>query len=171
MNDLSDTAQRKLDTIIVGTTLDSTRSRITYGGWGQRGLIKNLVSKERCITFNGNIVLIPRNVFQALGKNDPYFRHSLGDLDYGLRATKHGIPIMICPNICGICDTHDSIPKWKDPKVNLIDRFKYLYSTGGNGSNPREQFYFRKRHYGRMAAIIILISSHLHTILPQLWKN
>lgn len=171
LNNLIDTAQTDLGTIIVGVTIDSKQSKITYGGWGQRGLIKDLSSTERCITFNGNIVLIPKSVFSVLGKNDPYFRHTLGDLDYGLRATEHGIPIKACPTISGICDTHNSIPKWKDPQVNLIKRLKYLYSTGGNGSNPWEQFYFRKRHYGRVPAIIILISSHLHAIIPKLWRS
>lgn len=163
---LIDTAMTNEGAIIVGSTIDSAQSKITYGGWSNRGIIRDLTSKARCITFNGNIVLIPKTVFSILGKNDYYFRHSLGDLDYGLRATKHGIPIVICPTICGICDTHDSIPKWKDSKVSLIKRLKYLYSTGGNGSNPREQFYFRKRHYGYLCAVKIYLTSHIHCIFP-----
>ncbi|MCM1141945.1 MAG: glycosyltransferase family 2 protein [Muribaculum sp.] len=158
------------ESIIIGQSLDSTQVNVTYGGWGQKGLIKNRDTQERIITFNGNIVLIPKSIYAILGKNDPYYHHTLGDLDYGLRATEKGIEIFQCKEPCGICDQHDTIAKWKDPNQPLIRRIKYLYSTGGNGSNPFEQFHFRKKHYGRIAALTIFVSSHIHAIFPQLWK-
>ncbi len=172
LNMLIDTSAKiKHNGIVVGATLDATKTRITYGGWSKEGLITDLQSEDICISFNGNIVLISRSAYLVLGKNDPYFHHSLGDLDYGYRATEKGIPIKVCGSACGICDSHSTIAKWKDPAYSLCDRLKYLYSAGGNGSNPREQFYFRRRHIGLHNAITIYISSHLHSMFPNLWTT
>jgi GT2 family glycosyltransferase len=51
---------------------------------------------------------------ERIGVNDPGFLHTLGDIDYGLRATKAGIPNYVMPNTFGICE------------VNEIRRFERL---------------------------------------------
>lgn len=157
--------------IIVGTTLDSGKNKITYGGFDQYGcLITDIKGITECHTWNGNIVLIPQYVYEHVGKNDPIFHHAIGDTDYGLRALKIGIISYLSDRPSGICDLHLSIPKWKDPAVPLTKRFKYLYMPGGNGSNPIQFFIFKRRHYGLIKAIGTFISNHLHTLLPQLWR-
>lgn len=40
--------------------------------------------------FNGNIVMIPKSVFQKLGNFDYFFTHGKRDFDYGLRTGKAG---------------------------------------------------------------------------------
>ena len=64
----------------------------TYGGRINKKLVPLNGKLQKCETFNGNIVLIPHYVHELIGFNDPYFHHSLGDLDYGMRANKAGIP-------------------------------------------------------------------------------
>lgn len=164
--------EKKDKAIIIGTTLDAEMKRITYGGFDKQGhLIADIKdTTTECYTWNGNIVLIPQYVYEHVGKNDPIFHHAIGDTDYGLRARKLGISSYLSDKPCGTCDLHPSIPKWKDPKVPLIKRFKYLYSPGGNGSNPIQFFIFKRRHYGLVKAIGTFFSNHLHTLLPQLWK-
>ena len=156
--------------IIIGSTVDSKREKVTYGGWFKNKIINPQTENREADTFNGNIVLIPRSVYNILGKNDPYFRHAMGDTDYGLRAKKTRLKNIVCSEICGICDDHPRKPKWKDPDVSLKERCKALYSTGGNGSNPFEFFYFKKRHFGILKACISFITNHVHVLFPQLWK-
>ena len=134
--------------IIIGTTLNSEKNQITYGGFDQHGhLITDIKGMTECYTWNGNIVLIPQYVYNRIGKNDPIFHHAIGDTDYGLRARKAGIISFLSDVPCGICNLHLSVPKWKDPAVPLLKRFQYLYMPGGNGSNPIQFFIFKRRHY------------------------
>lgn len=158
--------------IIVGSTTDSVGSNITYSGWNKSRLLDPRTDKVLTADhFNGNIVLIPRGVFKRLGKNDPYFHHALGDFDYGLRAKKSGVKSVVCDRICGICDGHPVVAKWKDPNIPLLKRWKALYGVGGNSANPFEYFHYKKRHSGWFKACLIFISNHIHVLFPKLWKN
>ena len=166
----SDKANNKA--IIVGYTLDSNRQKVTYGGTDRYNrIILAHDSLTECDTFNGNIVLIPRYVYKIVGKNDPIFHHAIGDTDYGLRAKKLGIKSYIVAEPLGICDLHEHIAKWKDPGVPLIKRIRFLYKPGGNGSNPKQFFIYKMRHFGIMQAVITFISNHLHVLFPSLWKK
>ena len=158
--------------IIVGYTIDSKREKITYGGRNKyTGLITDVKGITECDTFNGNIVLIPRQVYKLVGKNDPVFHHAIGDTDYGLRAQKMRIKSYISDVACGICDSHDKLPKWSDKNIPLHKRIKFLYRPGGNGANPIEFFIYKNRHYGLLAAIMTFISNHIHLLFPFLWNK
>jgi GT2 family glycosyltransferase len=98
--------------IIVGTTRDPRSGQATYGGLlRDRPLTRpsrfRLIEPEdvplRSDTMNGNCVLIPMRTADALGPNDPSFTHGLGDLDYGLHATRHGVPVIVAPGTVGTC--------------------------------------------------------------------
>lgn len=156
--------------IIVGSTCASGDSQcVTYGGWQKGQLITDLSSEQPCETFNGNFVLIPHAVFLRLGMNDPFYRHSLGDFDYGLRAKEAGVGVYTTPGICGICDTHDRIPVWMDPEQPLKKRWKHFFSPTGN--NPFEYYYYRRKHYGRLPAISSFVSNLVHFLFPRLWRH
>ncbi len=156
--------------IIVGATTDFNKKKITYSGWRDGEKIDPSDTNRKADCINGNIVLIPRSVYKVLGKNDYYFRHAMGDFDYGLRAVEAGISNIVCNKICGICDEHPTMPKWKNPDVPLKERWRALYSVGGNGSNPLEFFYFKRKHYGVIPALITFVSNHIHVLFPSLWK-
>ena len=169
---LSTSDMKNNEAIIVGYTIDSKRERITYGGRNKyTGLITDVKGITECDTFNGNIVLIPRQVYKLVGKNDPVFHHAIGDTDYGLRAQKMRIKSYISDVACGICDSHDKLPKWSDKNIPLHKRIKFLYRPGGNGANPIEFFIYKNRHYGLLAAIMTFISNHIHLLFPFLWKK
>lgn len=169
---LSTSDMKNNEAIIVGYTIDSKRERITYGGRNKyTGLITDVKGITECDTFNGNIVLIPRQVYRLVGKNDPVFHHAIGDTDYGLRAQKMRIKSYISDVACGICDSHDKLPKWSDKNIPLHKRIKFLYRPGGNGANPIEFFIYKNRHYGLLAAIMTFISNHIHLLFPFLWKK
>lgn len=158
--------------IIVGYTTNNDRTKITYGGRTHFSrLIDQINGVTECSTFNGNFVLVPKWVYSVIGKNDPVFHHAIGDSDYGLRAEKAGIKCFIAKDACGICNTHEKLPRCFDPSVPFLARCKYLCKPGGNGANPNEYFIFRRRHYGLIAAIKTYISNILHLLFPQLWNS
>lgn len=157
------------EAIIVGPTIDNSGLGLhTYGGRKNKNLVPlNGVIQEDCDSFNGNIVLIPSYVYNIVGMNDPIFHHSLGDLDYGLRAKKLGIKIIQLGEAVGECDRHERIMKWCDPEIRLIDRIKFLFQP--TGYPPREVFYFNKRHYGLLKAILMLLTTFLRCLFPSIW--
>lgn len=156
--------------IILGTTCDTeTKSIITYGGKTKDG--KYAYSDEKpsqCIYMNGNIVLIPKYVFSIVGYNDPFYSHAMGDYDYGLMAVKKSIDIYTVSGFCGECDLHDQVSTWKDPNKPLKERWKALFKP--TGANPYQYFYYRRKHFGTIAACKTFISNFTHVLFPQFWN-
>lgn len=156
--------------IILGTTCDiETKSIITYGGrdkYMEYAFDKNKPSK--CIYMNGNLVLIPRYVYDIVGYNDPYYSHAMGDYDYGLMAAKKGIDIYTAAGFSGECDLHDQISTWKNPEKSLKARWEAFFKP--TGANPFEYFYYRRKHFGILPACKTFISNFVHVLFPQFWN-
>lgn len=154
--------------IIIGSTCSTGNpNQITYGGWKDGRLLTDLIKPNKCQTMNGNIVLIPKSVYDVLGMNDPTFRHCLGDTDYALRANEQGILCLTGIGIFGECDAHERPTIWMDPSQPFAKRWKNFFSPLGN--NPFEFFYFRKKHFGFIAACATFVSNWLHFFFPRLW--
>ena len=157
--------------IIIGSTCDTKgEGKVTYGGMDENKeqLFSNTEPLE-CYYMHGNIVLIPNAVFKKVGYNDSYYRHSLGDHDYGLMARKKDIKVILAPGFFGECDIHSSVAKWKDPKLSLRERHHFFYLP--TGQNPFEFFHFRRKHYGLIPAIRTFITNYIHLLFPSMWKN
>ncbi|MBD1431746.1 glycosyltransferase family 2 protein [Sphingobacterium sp. DN00404] len=155
--------------IVVGTTRASDTDTATYGGRTSIGRL--IIPRElsvSCEYFNGNIVLIPKEVYKIVGMNDPVFHHSLGDFDYGLRAKNLGVKIYVAPGILGVCDAHDTLPTWCNPKKTLQQRWKAFRSP--LGQNPEEFFVFERRHNGLAMAIFHYATNHLRMLCPWIWN-
>ena len=88
---LNDSISVKDEAIICGATCSEKDGKPTYGGRNNNGIIPPNGSLQICQHFNGNVVLIPRYVYQRIGNLDYTYSHALGDFDYGLRAEKLGI--------------------------------------------------------------------------------
>jgi GT2 family glycosyltransferase len=158
--------------IVCGVTQSSTNEASTYGGFKTkpRKLITPNGSYQNADYCNGNCVLIPKYVFKKLGNLDPIFHHALGDFDYGLRARKNGIEIKVAPEFVGICEIHETVPKWRSNYLSMIYRLKNLY-TPLSGCYPPEFFVFDKRHHGIFVACLHFVAIHLRSICPKLWSN
>jgi GT2 family glycosyltransferase len=155
------------NSIIVGST--EFKNKITYGG-------RNFLNAS-CLYpkgfpikinfMNGNIVLIPNVVFQKLGFLNDQFTHSLGDIDYGLRARKKNIDVYLCSKIIAECMSNEL--EWYEKK-SFYKRVKFL-------NNPKslplkEYFYFNHTHFGLLKAVkfilgvvILVISPKIHNFL------
>lgn len=154
--------------IIVGATQSLDGAHITYGGRLKNNDIPTPNGELIPIYhFNGNIVLIPRYVYNKLGNLDYYFTHSKGDFDYGLRALKAGIEMYQAGECLGECDLHEALDKWCNPDVPLVQRWRMLYRP--NGMPPNETFHLERRHNGLLIAMFHYITVHMRCLLPSLW--
>jgi GT2 family glycosyltransferase len=157
--------------IIVAASCSKVTGALTYSGFLSNG--NHIVPVDELVeahTFHGNCVLISNLVFQKVGNLDPLFHHSIGDMDYGLRAIKYGIKSMIAPGFLANCETHDTLPQWCIPSVFLMKRIRSLYSPLGN-NQPYYYFRFVLRHYGVRLALRCFFSMHLRLFFPALWKK
>lgn len=156
--------------IIVGATKSKINNNPTYGGRIKgKGVSKPNNSIVKVDYFNGNIVLVPRYVYNILGNLDYYFTHSKGDFDYGFRANKNGIEMYQVGSFLGECELHETLDKWCNPDIPFKQRWKMLYRP--NGMPPKETYYFDRRHKGLFTAIFHYCTVHIRCLIPNLWKN
>lgn len=157
--------KQKNRNIIVGATFDD-KGELSYGGRKndkKHSIIAPLAEQiTECSTFNGNIVLIPKFVFDMVGFNDSYFHHSFGDIEYGLRAGRLGIKSYIAPGFYGVCNRNNPIPIFRRKQFSIWKRYKLLYSP--LGYNPLEDFHLNRKYYPKYKAIIWFIKLHLNVL-------
>lgn len=156
---------------IVGTSTSFNDSnKFTYGGRDKKNnLIIPSDEPQLCSFFHGNIVLIPKYVFKKVGYNDYFFRHALGDYDYGLRSAKKNILSFVAPGIFGNCDDHANLPVWCNPHFNLKKRVKVFRTPLGH--NPEEFFYFDIKHNGILSAVLHYFTAHFWLFFPSLKRK
>nr|WP_319569929.1 glycosyltransferase family 2 protein [uncultured Draconibacterium sp.] len=139
--------------IISGIIENKERNQILYGGSDKHGLIKPNGKMNPIHHMNGNVVLVPKFVFNKLGNLDPVFHHDLGDVDYGLRAQKAGIGVYTTRKSIA-SGTKNDIVRVRKFGVSRQKRFEILQSP--LGSPPKINFYFRRKHYGLINAILFV---------------
>lgn len=167
---LSGSREKGDNSIIVGATCSKETGLMSYSGFLPSGVMAEPTGQlQEVDTFNGNVVLVPRSVFQILGNLDTLFQHAIGDVDYGLRAKAKGIKSYITPVYIAYCESHKTLPKWCLKEVSFVNRVRSLYSPLGN-SHPYYFFRYELRHFGCLIAIKHLFTIHLRVIFPQLWK-
>lgn len=166
-NLITSSKEKNNSSIIVGCICADDLKTITYGGRIKKRLHSPSSTLKEVETFNGNLVLIPRNVYEKIGFNDPFFSHSFGDFEYGLRAQKHGIKSYQTNMFLGICNRHAELPKWCNKKYKLKERIKHLYSP--TGYPPKEVFYFESKYYNIFIAIFHCITLHIRCLFPFFW--
>ena len=119
--------------IITGCCCDTeTKSQATYGGRNSNRKVQPSGNPQEIIGMNGNVVLIPNAVYERVGLNDPYYHHAIGDFEYGYRARKEGVRVLLSSQFVATCDRHDSDVKCFSSNYSLKERFKYLYSIRYN---------------------------------------
>lgn len=120
----------KKPSIIVGVCQDPVTLKYSYGGKKRQGFhplgFTNIIPNgevQSCDSFNGNIVLIPRKIFLKIGMLRK-FKHSMGDIDYGLRAVNAGFNILCTPNFVGQCKVNRVVQINKE--TSLLDKMLIL---------------------------------------------
>jgi GT2 family glycosyltransferase len=158
------------NSILVGSTISIKNQLLTYGGFVfPDTLIQPNGELQKCDFFNGNFVLVPFKVFNILGNLDGIFYHNLGDIDYGLRASKNTISSFIVADFVGYCEPHLSNPICFNVSYNLFTRLKHLYTPLGN--NPLIFFAFDRKNFNILKAITHFFTIHLRVLFPFLWNK
>jgi GT2 family glycosyltransferase len=153
--------------IVAGVTKESNNNNISYGG-------RNIINKSPLTPvgtpisvkfINGNFVLIPKCVLKKIGFLNPRFSHSLGDFDFGLRAIKSKVKVLITSQIIGSCELNlNSVFKIKG---NLYDRYTHINSP--KGIPFKEYFYFNFKYFGIIRALRFIIVFLFGMFFPKLY--
>ena len=123
--------------IVSGMVCDpSDTSRITYGGevfisrfTGRRRMLGPADEPQLCDWTHANILLVPQCVVEEHGILYEGYRHGQADLDYGYRARRKGIPVVVTPKACGTCPfDHPNIQGIEERlcAMTLTERREYL---------------------------------------------
>lgn len=140
--------------IVVGATCDAYTGQLTYGGlvsrsrWSPHYYVHLPVSDrlQPCQTLNGNCVLIPRAVANAIGNIDGAFVHTIGDWDYGFRARRAGFGVWMAPGFVGACSQN---PVTVQPLAERASvRVQWRRVCGPKRVPPRAWRTFVRRHCG-----------------------
>jgi GT2 family glycosyltransferase len=140
--------------IAVGRVYDPVTDEPSYGGvrrvdWHplRFALVPPAEEPVEADTFNGNVVLVTRAAAEAIGAIDGGFAHATADFDYGLRAHRLGIPILVGPGHAGVCRPNSDAGIWRDPTIGARARLRSL--LGPKGLPPRSLARYLRRHGGR----------------------
>lgn len=103
--------------IVVGATRHPDGGATTYGGlrltssWhpGKHELVDPNGMLQAIDTFHGNVVVVPAPVEARIGRISNRFVHGTGDTEYGLRARRAGIDIVLLADHVGTCPSHPAV--------------------------------------------------------------
>lgn len=141
--------------IVVGAVRDPATGNLTYSGVRRRGLGVHPLRVELVrpgnqpvvvAMFNGNVVLVPREVRKVIGAIDGKFAHGLADFDYGLRAANAGIRSVLAPGTVGTCTRRVPSAPWLSPDLALRARIGFV--LGPKGFPPGSAARYLRRHGG-----------------------
>jgi GT2 family glycosyltransferase len=130
--------------IVVGATGDDS-GRTTYGELAAEGIRSAGDSARPIKSFNGNIVLVPHEVYTKVGGFSRAYTHGFGDIDYACRANQAGVPIWLTPGHLGTC-TMDKVARWERADLPLWQRLVALHRP--TGCPPWELAFLTIRHGG-----------------------
>lgn len=142
--------------LVVGSTCND-EGQVSYGGQRRKAggkalqfsLVKPCEHPQTCDSANGNCLFISAQAAQQLGNLEEAYVHSMGDLDYGLRATQLGIPLWVAPGFVGKCgNDHPLGGSYLDRSLPFSVRWKKALSP--KELSPRAWGVFCRRHAGPM---------------------
>lgn len=139
----------------------------SYGGRNEFGPIHPNGDIQKCKYINGNVVLVPRDVYNAIGNLALEYTHVLGDRDYGLRVLKENFKCYTTKTYIATCPPNLGLPAWCNPNTSLKMRWKLLHSP--KGLNIKEYIIYCKKFYG-WKWIFFTVKAYMKTISPTIYK-
>lgn len=138
--------------VVIGSTCDPATKRITYGGVVAKGplrpftyrLIEPQSRPVECDTMNGNCVLVPGEIAEAIGNLEYSYKHAMGDTDYGLRVRRAGFKLLVAPGYVGTCAKNLNRGSFTDRSLSRLQRLKLM--MGPKGLPPASWLLFTRRH-------------------------
>jgi GT2 family glycosyltransferase len=138
--------------IYSGATINEKTGSVTYGGSRVKDnkflirmqMLEPQEEPQQCEMTNANVLWVSKEVVNEIGIFDKRFTHGIADYDYSLQANKYKIPVLLAPNVCGICpDDHGK--NWRDSHYSLKERISYLKSP--KGLAYEEYMYYIRKHF------------------------
>lgn len=158
----------KNPSIITGACRKKDSITFSYGGRNDIGVIEPNGKIQLCKYINGNVVLVPFEVYERIGVLSSKFTHAMGDFDYGLRAQKQGVSCYTTSEYIALCDLNP-ISGWKDHKVPFKKRLNLFRSP--KGLNAKEFMYFTKRHNGFFKTCLVYVKIHFNLFFPKTYDK
>lgn len=156
--------------VLVGATCD-TSGNYSYGGilYHKKGIRYDKIGPQRpdvcCSTFNANCVLIPRKLLFAVGNMDPYYKHSMGDFDYGFRYSRAGYEIHVHDRYVGVCNDNPDAGTWQDTSLGIMERLRRKESRKGLPAG--DWFHYLSKNFGLPTAIIRSVTPYIKILLGK----
>ncbi len=135
--------------IAVGAVRDPNTGAATYGGRiGKNGrdLLAPTGRNQDCATFNANLALVPRAVYERLGMLHGAYTHGMADFDYGFMARRQGIGIRQTPGFVATASRNPVSGTWRDRSLTRLDRIRRLHHPKAHPL--REMIEYHRRNSG-----------------------
>ena len=162
--------------ILVGAMADPVNRRVTYSGMRRvdrshplgLALVEPGDATLACDTANGNLMLVPRTVMDAVVNFDRRYRHAIGDVDLGYRAARAGHATMLAPGIYGNCPRNDIVRRMLD-RPSIWHRFQFFF--GPKGDPVGFTMFFREHAPNRWPryALTVWLRAIVGTLSPRLY--
>lgn len=158
--------------ILVGSTCDYD-GKLSYGGVIKKSKFRpnfEIIDGKShramsCDTFNANCVLIPKKIFVQIGNMDSVYSHSLGDFDYGFKASREGIPICVCDFFVGKCCDNPAAGSWRDTSLTRKERLRKKESP--KGLPKKEWWHYLKKNYSILTAIVFSLTPYIRILIGK----
>ena len=142
--------------VIVGTFApDAKYEVVSYGA------TKNIpvgCPKRGTCGMNGNLVLVPRDIFDKVGPIYGMYNHQYGDYDYGWMLRRNGLEYYSSSRFCGVCAEQPE--RYNHLKGRgLLSRIRLLWDP--KSYSIHDVFLYQYRRAGALRAII----SCVHVII------
>lgn len=152
----------KTQSVVVGTfSSDVSESDVSYGATNSRPNGEPHVADKG---MNGNLVLIPRKVYEKVGPICGAYHHQYGDYDYGWQVRKCGFEYYASSRFCGVCPQQPE-RYFHLKNRSLKDRVQLLFNP--KGFCLHDAFLYKYRNWGLTRGII----SAIHITLKVLLAN
>lgn len=139
----------KVKSVIVGTFASSDNyADVSYGA------TKFIPSGEPRVAdapMNGNLVIIPKYVYEIVGPIFDGYHHQYGDYDYGMMLNRNRIDFYASSAFVGVCPQQPERYHHLSCKT-LIQRFRLLFDP--KGYDLHDAFLFKYRNWGVIRAVI-----------------
>ena len=138
-------AEGQVLTLVGGALADPRSRRTSYHGvirtsrWHPLRFGRcepDAAAPRRCDTLHGNVVLVPRATARAVGSIGAAYRHTLGDLDYGLRVARAGGWVGLAPGHLGWCSLNEGGVRWFNADLALRARWRLVGTPLGFPLRP-----------------------------------
>lgn len=157
------------------TSWKKDHNAITFGGKVAKGRFLKRFERvipsgqpQPCEIVNANILMVSASVVDKIGIFPDCYKHGAADNDYGKRANKAGLPVLVTSGFCGRCDADNYDYKAETEKLNnmsIKQRVKY-FDFPTRSISDTIAFSIRWR---RSMVPIILLMHWIHILAPKMY--